>query len=182
MCPRARRPRPTPVIATLTGAQGVAKIGNGELVLDNPLNDYQGSTKVLAGTLSISVDAANGCGALGDFLDRHLRGQYHAATATRPSTSMRAASPCRATLWSRPAAPGPRPSAPRSPAGRPVTLGDITLQDSAVLSAPAGSSVTFGGDFSGDGGVTLNGPGSFTLSGHRHLCRADDGQHARAHV
>ncbi len=49
----------------LTGTFGVMKIGNGEVILTNSLNDYQGSTKVYAGTASIAVDALNGSGAFG---------------------------------------------------------------------------------------------------------------------
>jgi fibronectin-binding autotransporter adhesin len=150
--------------ATLTGAQGVVKIGNGELVVDNPLNDYQGSTKVLAGTLSISVDANNGMGALGTSSTATYVGNTTGNSNATFNINLNGVTMSR-DLVVQAGSSGVKTIGTTLTSGTASYSGDITLQDSAVLSAASGSSITFGGNFSGNGGVTLNGPGSFTLSG-----------------
>ncbi len=150
--------------STLTGARGVVKIGNGELVVDNPLNDYQGSTKVLAGTLSISVDAANGLGALGTSSTATYLGNTTGNSNATFNINMNGVMMSR-DLVVQAGSSGVKTIGTTLTSGAASYQGDITLQDSAVLSAASGSSIAFGGDFSGNGGVTLNGPGSFTLGG-----------------
>ncbi len=150
--------------ATLTGAQGVAKIGNGELVVDNPMNDYQGSTKVLAGTLSISVDAANASGALGSSATATYVGNTTGNTNAAFNINVSGVTMSR-DMVVQAGSSGTKTIGTTITSGSASYLGDITLQDSAVLSAPTGSSILFSGNFSGDGGLALNGPGSFTMSG-----------------
>jgi len=150
--------------ATLTGAQGVAKIGNGELVVDNPLNDYQGSTKVLAGTLSISVDAANGMGALGTSSTATYVGNTTGDSNATFNINVNGVTMSR-DLVVQAGSTGVKTIGTTVAGGIATYSGDVTLQDNAVLSAVPGSAITFSGDFSGNGGVTLNGPGSFTLGG-----------------
>ena len=149
---------------TLTGSQGVAKVGNGELVLDNSYNDYLGSTKVLAGMLSISVDAANGSGALGNSSTATYLGNTTGNSNATFNINVSGVTMSH-DIVVQAGSSGTKTIGTTLSSGTATYLGDIALQDSAILSAAAGSSVTFGGNFSGNGGVTLNGPGSFELDG-----------------
>ena len=150
--------------AVLTGANGVAKIGNGELVVDNSSNDYQGSTKVLAGMLSISVDAAIGFGALGVSPTATYVGNTTGDSNATFNINTSGVTMSR-DLVVQAGSSGTKTIGTTITSGAVSYLGDITLQDSAVLNAPQGSSITFSGDFSGDGGITLTGGGAFTMSG-----------------
>ncbi|HSA09618.1 MAG TPA: autotransporter-associated beta strand repeat-containing protein [Candidatus Paceibacterota bacterium] len=150
--------------AQLTGDQGLAKTGNGELVLDNPSNDYAGSTKVLAGTLSINQDAANGSGTLGSGSSATYLGDTSGTSNAMFNINVNGISMYR-DIVVRAGSTGTKTIGTTLASATVNYLGDITFQDSATLSSPAGSSVLFGGDLSGDGGVTLNGPGALTLGG-----------------
>ena len=151
--------------AILTGAQGVVKIGNGELVLDNPLNDYLGSTKVLAGTLSLSVDAANGSpGALGNSSTATYLGNTTGNSNATLNINVAGVAMSHSIVVQS-GSSGVKTIGTTLTSGAANYFGDIALQDSAVLSAAAGSSILFSGDFSGNGGLTLNGPGAFNMGG-----------------
>ena len=154
-------PTPYPL---LTGAVGVMKVGNGEVVLTNPLNDYQGSTKIYAGTASAAVDALNGTtGAFGNGTEALLLGNTLGNTNATLNISVAGVTLARAVVVQS-GSSGVKTIGTTITSGTANYVGDVSLQDSVTLSALSGGSDLFSGNFSGTGGITFGGSGTITMS------------------
>jgi autotransporter-associated beta strand protein len=150
--------------AFLTGSQGVTKIGNGELILDNFNNDYLGSTKVLAGTVSINVDAVNNTpGALGNSSAPVFVGDTAGNSNASFNINVDGVTMAR-NMIVQAGSSGAKTIGTTVTSGSASYLGSVTLQDNALLSS-GGATTLFSGDFSGTGGLALAGSGTLTLSG-----------------
>ena len=154
---------PTPY-PKLTGAVGVTKVGNGEVILTNSLNDYQGSTKIYAGTVSAAVDALNGAaGALGSGSTAVLLGNTLGNSNATLNINVAGVTVGRSVVVQS-GSSGVKTLGTTVSSGAATYSGDLTLQDSATLNAVTGGSVLFSGNITGTGGVSLGGGGSITLS------------------
>jgi len=149
---------------TITGATNVIKVGNGEVVFDNAANTYSGQTKVLAGTLSLSVDALNGSGALGVNSSSTLLGDTAGSSNATLNISVDNVTDGHGVIVQA-GGSGTKTIGTTLTSGTATYSGNVTLNTNAVLSAPTGGSAVFSGDFSGVGGVTFSGGGTFTMSG-----------------
>jgi autotransporter-associated beta strand protein len=148
----------------ISGAQGLNKTGAGELILDNAGNDYQSSTKVLAGTLSIADSAANGMGTLGVSSSALYLGDTSGSAEATFNISAPYALMSR-DLVVQAGSSGVKTISSTVTSGQVDYNGDLTLLDSAVLSAATDGTLVYRGDMTGDGGLTLAGGGTLTLLG-----------------
>lgn len=154
-------PTPYPL---LTGTFGVLKIGNGEVVLTNSANNYVGSTKVFAGTASLAVDAFNNTpGALGDSSTAVLLGNTTGNSNATLNVKTAGVTVGRSIVVQS-GSSGSKTIGTTINSGAATFTGDIALQDSATLTAPAGGAASFSGNITGTGGLTLGGGGTITLS------------------
>jgi autotransporter-associated beta strand protein len=149
--------------AIITGATNVVKVGNGELVLDNAANTYSGQTKILAGTLSLSVDALNGAGALGANSTPTLLGDTNGSSSATLNISADAVTDAHNVVV-RLGSSGLKTIGTTITSGTATFSGGVSLGDSATLTAPGGGSVLFSGNFTGSGGLAFGGGGTITLS------------------
>ena len=149
---------------TITGATNVVKIGNGEVVFDNAANTYGGQTKILAGTLSLSVDALNGSGALGANSSATFLGNTNGTTNATLNISVAAVTDAH-NIIVRVGSSGTKTIGTTITSGTATFAGDVALSDNAALTAPAGGSVVYSGNFSGSGGITFSGGGTYTMGG-----------------
>ncbi|MEY4385168.1 MAG: hypothetical protein RLY20_451, partial [Verrucomicrobiota bacterium] len=153
-------PTPYPV---LTGAFGVLKVGNGEVVMTNAANNYLGSTKIYAGTASAAVDALNGSGAFGAASSALLVGNTLGTSNATLNISASGVDVARLVVVQA-GSSGTKTIGTTITSGSASYSGDVTLQDSATLSAAAGGAVAFSGNFTGAGGLTFGGGGTITMS------------------
>ena len=154
-------PTPYPL---LTGAVGVIKVGNGEVVLTNSLNNYQGSTKIYAGTASAAVDALNGSpSAFGDSSSALLLGNTLGNSNATLNISVAGATIARSVVVQS-GSSGVKTIGTTIGSGAATYSGDVTLQDSATLNAAVGGAASFSGNITGSGGLTLGGGGTITMS------------------
>jgi len=154
-------PTPYPL---LTGTFGVVKVGNGEVVLTNALNDYVGSTKVLAGTASLAVDALNGSGAFGAAATAVQLG--HTTGNSNATLNINAAGVTMArnvTIAS--GSSGTKTLGSTIVSGSATYAGDIALQDSLTLTAAAGGEAIISGQITGSGHLNKVGAGAVTIGG-----------------
>jgi autotransporter-associated beta strand protein len=152
-------PTPYPL---LTGNAGVVKIGAGEVIFTNSLNNYLGSTKVYAGTASITVDALNGSGALGAATTPVLLGNTTGNSNAAINIKLDGVTLGRSVVVQS-GGTGSKTLGTSIGSGTALFTGDVTLQDSASLAAAAGGAASFSGNFTGAGGLTIGG-GTITLS------------------
>ncbi|MEI6197871.1 MAG: autotransporter-associated beta strand repeat-containing protein, partial [Verrucomicrobiota bacterium] len=121
---------------TITGATNVVKIGNGEVVFDNAANTYGGQTKILAGTLSLSVDALNGSGALGANSSATFLGNTNGTTNATLNISVAAVTDAH-NIIVRVGSSGTKTIGTTITSGTATFAGDVALSDNAALTAPA---------------------------------------------
>lgn len=153
-------PTPYPI---LTGTFGVLKVGNGEVVLTNALNDYVGSTKVYAGTASLAVDALNGSGAFGAAATSVLLGNTAGnSNATININSAGVTMSRNITVQS--GSTGAKTIGTTIGSGVAAYTGDILLQDNATIAAASGGEATFSGLITGSGGVIKTGAGTLSVT------------------
>jgi autotransporter-associated beta strand protein len=148
----------------ITGALGMAKIGNGELVLDNPGNDYLGSTKILAGVLSLSASAMNGWGTLGAASTAAYLGHASGDSNATLNINVDGVTMARGIVVQS-GSSGTKTIGTALTSGTATYSGDVALQDGATLSAATGGTAQFNGSFSGAGGLALSGGGTIGMSG-----------------
>ena len=154
-------PTPYPL---LTGAVGVIKVGNGEVVLTNSSNDYQGSTKIHAGTASAAVDALNSSpSAFGDSSSALLLGNTLGNSNATLNISVAGVTIARSVVVQS-GSSGAKTIGTTITSGAATYSGDVALQDSATLSVAAGGSASYSGNFTGAGGLTFGGGGTITMS------------------
>lgn len=153
-------PTPYPL---LTGTLGVLKVGNGEVVFTNSLNDYAGSTKIYAGTVSVNVDAQNNIGAFGNASSSLLLGNT-VGTSNATLNINTAGVTVGRSVTVQTGSTGVKTIGTTITSGAANFTGDIALQDSVMLAAPSGGTALFAGDITGTGGVTKSGAGTLTLS------------------
>lgn len=152
-------PTPYPI---LTGEVGVQKVGNGEVVFTNSANNYQGTTKIYAGTLSLATDANNGSGAFGTGTTAAQLG----FTAGNSNATLNINTPgvtLGRAVQVLAGSTGIKTIGTTISSGTANFLGDFTLADSVTLTAAAGGSAIFSGNITGSGGLSLTGAGSITL-------------------
>lgn len=147
----------------LTGTYGVIKIGEGEAVFDNPLNNYAGSTRIYAGTASLTVDALNNSGAFGAANTAILLGNTTGNSNATLNISVPGVTHGRGIVVQS-GSTGVKTIGTTVTSGVVNYTGDITLQDNVVLGAPASGETAISGTISGDGGVTKAGAGTVTLA------------------
>lgn len=153
-------PTPYPI---LTGTFGVVKVGNGEVVLTNALNDYVGSTRILAGTASLAVDALNGSGAFGAAATSVLLGNTTGnSNATLNINSAGVTMGRNITVQS--GSTGSKSIGTTINSGVATFSGDVLLQTNVTLTAAAGGEANFSGLITGSGGLTKSGAGTVTVS------------------
>ncbi len=153
-------PTPYPL---LTGPFGLLKVGDGEVVLNNPANDYLGSTKVFAGTLSVAVDALNNSGALGAASTAVLVGNTTGTSnATLNINTPDVTIARNVTVQS--GSTGTKTIGTTINSGAATFSGDIALQADTVVTTPAGSELLISGIVSGQGAIAKSGAGTLTLS------------------
>lgn len=154
-------PTPYPL---LTGTFGVVKVGNGEVVLTNSLNDYIGSTKILAGTASLAVDAVNGSGAFGAAATAvqlgHTTGN---SNATLNINTVGVTVARNVTVQS--GSSGTKTVGSTISSGTATFAGDIALQDNLTLTSAAGGEAIVSGQITGNGNLNKIGAGAVTISG-----------------
>jgi fibronectin-binding autotransporter adhesin len=148
----------------LTGPFGVVKVGSGEVVFTNAANDYLGSTRVLAGTLSLAVNAANGSGALGAAFTAVLVGHTSGSSNATLNISAVGVTNSR-SITVQAGSTGLKTIGTTTSGGPVVYSGDVALQADAQIAAPAGSDLILAGLVSGTGVATKVGSGGLTLSG-----------------
>jgi fibronectin-binding autotransporter adhesin len=153
-------PTPYPL---LTGPFGVTKIGNGEVVLTNSANDYLGSTKVYAGTMSLGVDAFNNSGALGAASTAVILGNTIGTSNATFNISTAGVTMGR-NLSVQSGSTGTKSIGTTVTSGTATYSGDIALQDNVNLTTPAGSDLVISGFLSGTGVATKSGSGTLTLN------------------
>ncbi len=149
--------------ATLSGTGGVAKTGQGELILDNPFNTYAGSTKILAGKLSLSGDAANGSGTLGSSSTAVYVGDLTGTADAALNINVDGVTLGRSIVVQA-GSSGVKTVGTSLSSGNVYFTGEIALQDSAILTN-SGAQASFSGDIGGAGGLTIAGSGPMTFSG-----------------
>lgn len=153
-------PTPYPI---LTGTFGVLKVGSGEVVLTNALNDYAGSTKIYAGTASLAVDALNGSGVLGAASTAVLLGNTTGSSnATLNLNTAGVMLGRNVTVQS--GSTGTKTLSTTISSGTATISGDVALQDNVVVSAATGGTALMAGQFTGAGKVTKVGSGTLTLT------------------
>jgi len=158
-------PTPYPL---LTGPFGVVKVGNGEVVLTNAANDYLGSTKILAGTMSLAVDALNNSGALGAASTAVLLGNTTGNSNATVNISVAGVTMGR-NLTVPSGSSGVKTLGTSISSGSATYSGDVALLADAVVATPAGSDLLISGLISGAGTIAKSGPGTLTLSaGNTH--------------
>lgn len=158
-------PTPYPL---LTGPFGVVKVGNGEVVLTNAANDYQGSTKILAGTMSLTVDAVNNSGALGAASTAVLLG--HTTGTSNATVNISAAGVTMGrNLTVQSGSTGIKTIGTSINSGTATYSGEVVLQTNIVVATPAGSDLVISGLISGAGAISKSGAGTLTMSaGNTH--------------
>lgn len=149
-------PTPYPI---LTGTFGVMKIGNGEVVLTNSLNDYVGSTKIYAGTASLAVDALNGSGAFGNATTAVLLGNTTGNSNATLNINAADVTMGRGVVVQS-GSTGVKTIGTTIASGTATNSGDVTLNDAVTLTAPAGGTILFSGTFSGTNSITKTGTGT----------------------
>ena len=154
-------PTPYPV---LTGLNSVVKIGNGEVVMTNSLNSYQGVTYIDAGTASAAVNSTTGGGAFGAstaplVLGNTVGNSNATLNIDQPGVSVANA------LTVQSGSSGVKTIGTTINSGLATYSGNVTLNDNVTLSAASGGSDYFAGNFSGAGGITFAGGGTITLAG-----------------
>ena len=149
--------------AIITGDTNVVKVGNGEVVFDNAANSYSGQTKIYAGTLSLSVDALNGSGALGANSSSTLLGNTTGNSNATLNINVSGVTNAHGVVVQS-GSSGTKTIGTTLTSGTANFSGNITLNSSAILSSASGGSATFSGNISGAGGLTLGGGGAITLS------------------
>jgi fibronectin-binding autotransporter adhesin len=148
--------------SVLTGTVGVSKIGNGEAVLDNSANDYAGSTKILAGTMSVAVDALNGSGAFGNASTAIMLGDTSGTSNATLNINTSGVTVARSVAVQSGSA-GTKTIEVTAPNGT-GSYADVILQDDVTLSVPVGSTGIISGVISGTNGITKIGAGTFALT------------------
>lgn len=148
---------------TITGTTNVVKVGNGEIVFDNNANTYSGNTKILAGTLSLSVDAPNGSGALGANVSPTFLGNTTGASNATLNINTDGVTDGH-SITVQAGSTGTLTIGTTLTSGTANYSGDILLNTNATLSAATGGSAVFSGNITGPGGLTLGGGGTITLS------------------
>jgi autotransporter-associated beta strand protein len=155
-------PTPYPV---LSGLNSVVKVGNGEVVLTNSQNSYQGTTYIDAGTASAAVDSTTGGGSFGASTAPIVLGNTTGVSSNAtlnidvPGVTIANA----VTVQS--GNSGVKTIGTTITSGGATNSGNITLNDNVTLSAPVGGSDYFAGTFSGPGGITFAGGGAITMAG-----------------
>lgn len=147
----------------ITGATNVIKIGNGEVIFDNPANTYSGLTKVHAGTFSLAVDALNGSGALGANSSTTLLGNTTGNSNATLNISVAGVTDSH-TVTVQSGSSGTKTIGTTITSGTATFSGDVTLQSSATLAAASGGEALISGNITGSGGLSLAGPGTITLT------------------
>jgi len=147
----------------ISGTVGVIKVGNGEAVLTNALNDYAGLTRIYAGTLSISADALNGSGTLGAANSSVLLGNTVGTSNATFNISVADVTMAR-NLVVQSGSTGTKAISTTITSGSATNAGDVTLNDSVTLSASAGGTLRVVGTLSGTGGITKTGAGTVALN------------------
>ncbi len=155
-------PTPYPV---LTGLYTVTKVGNGEVVMTNSLNSYQGATYIYAGTASAAVNSTTSGGAFGASTAPIVLGN---STGTSNATlNIDAAGVSIANdVTVQAGSSGTKTIGTTITSGSAANSGDVTLGDNVTLSVSTGGTDLFSGDFSGTGGITFAGGGTYTMSGN----------------
>lgn len=144
---------------------GVSKTGAGELRLNNPLNSFAGSPKVLAGTLSVSVDAPVASdGALGHSTAAVLLGNNSGTSDAALNIDTDNVTVSRA-ISVRAGSTGAKTIGSTLTSGTAVFSGNVALNDSVTLRADGTAQVLFPGVFSGPGNITKTGNGTVSLTG-----------------
>jgi fibronectin-binding autotransporter adhesin len=147
----------------LSGTVGVIKVGAGEAVLTNSLNDYAGLTRIYAGTVSITADALNGAGTLGAANSTVVLGDT--TSSSNVAFNIRAADVTMGrNLVVQSGSTGTKTISTTITSGSATNAGDITLNDAVTLSAPAGGTLRITGSLSGAGGISKVGAGTVALN------------------
>ena len=154
-------PTPYPVI---TGLYSVVKVGNGEVIMTNSLNSYEGTTYIDAGTASAAVNSTTAGGAFGASTAPLLLGNtFGNSNATlnidQPGVSVANA------LTVQAGSTGVKTIGTTITSGGATYSGNVILNDNVTLNAAAGGSNYFSGNFSGAGGITFAGGGTITMAG-----------------
>lgn len=146
----------------LTGLYSVTKVGNGEVIMTNSLNSYQGTTYIDAGTASAAVNATTSGGAFGASSTLVLGNTNGNSNATLNIDVAGVTVANAVTVQS--GSSGVKTIGTTITSGGATNSGAVTLQDNVTLSVASGGSDLFSGNFSGTGGITFTG-GIITMSG-----------------
>lgn len=147
----------------ISGTVGVIKVGNGEAVMTNALNDYAGLTRIYAGTLSITADALNGSGTLGAANSAVLLGNT-LGTSNATFNLGAADITMGRNLVVQSGSTGAKSISTSITSGSVTNAGDVTLNDSLTVSAASGGTLRFLGSLTGTGGITKVGAGTVALN------------------
>ena len=148
---------------TITGPTNVIKVGNGEIVFDNAANAYSGQTKILAGTLSLAMDALNGSGALGANSSFTLLGNTTGSSNATLNISVNGVTDAHGVTVQA-GGTGVKTIGTTLTGGAANFSGDFTLNTNVALSAATGGTANFSGNITGAGGITFGGGGTITMS------------------
>jgi len=148
----------------LTGTFGVLKVGAGEAVFTNAANDYVGSTKIAAGTASISVDALNGSGAFGAATSALLLGDT-AGTSNAALGIVTGGVTNGRNIVVQSGSTGTKTLGATATNGTGYYTGDIALLDDVRLFAGSGATNYVGGVISGAFDLIKTGPGTVIVDG-----------------
>lgn len=147
----------------ISGTVGVIKVGNGEAVMNNAANDYASLTRIYAGTLSIAADALNNAGTLGAANSSVLLGNTTGISNATFNISAADVTMGR-NLVVQSGSTGAKTISTSITSGSATNAGDVTLNDSVTLSAPAGGTLRVVGSLTGTGGITKTGAGTVALN------------------
>ncbi len=153
-------PTPYPL---LTGTFGVVKIGNGECIFTNPANNYIGSTKILAGTATLPIDALNGSGAFGAAATAVQLGNTTGNSNAAISINTAGVTMSR-NITVQSGSSGAKSIGTTIGSGTATYSGDILLNDSATMTVSAGGEALVSGLITGTGGIAKSSAGTATFT------------------
>lgn len=144
--------------AKISGTVGMVKVGNGEAVIDNALNDFAGSTRIHAGTLSLAVDAFNGSGGLGNATTALLLGNTTGNSNATLNLAAAGITQGRG-LVVQSGSTGTKSLGTSLTSGTATNAGDISMLDDLTVTAASGGVLVITGTLTGTNAVTKTGPG-----------------------
>ena len=149
----------------LTGLNSVTKVGSGEVILTNSLNSYQGATYIFAGTASAAVNSTTSGGAFGASTTPLMLGNTTGVSSNATLNIDQSGVTIANAVTVQAGNAGTKTIGTTLTSGGATNSGNVTLNDNVTLSAATGGLDAFLGNFSGTGGITFAGGGTYVMDG-----------------